>query len=307
MDRIAVLIPCFNEGQTVSKVIKDMKRELPEATIYVYDNNSTDDTISQAESAGAVVRREYRQGKGYVVRSMLRDIDADVYLMVDGDDTYPVEKARELVAPVLEGRADMVNGSRLHSGSNSSFKPLNLLGNKIFLVLINSIFKHRITDLLTGFRAFNRRVAFLPLFSKGFDIETELTLKSLENNLVIMEVPVDLSDRHEGSSSKISPISDGTLILQVIFTIMRDYKPLTSFGLMGLVCLALAFVLGKPHIAGALQSGDWAGLTLFLSVLAALTGISAILIGILLHAISRRFQGLEMQMSEHLTKRGPGG
>jgi glycosyltransferase involved in cell wall biosynthesis len=306
MKNIAVLIPCFNEEQTVAKVITDMRRELPEATIYVYDNNSTDNTVKEAQAAGAVVREEHRQGKGYVMRSMFRDIEADVYIMVDGDDTYPAEKVKELIEPVLQGKADMVNGSRLHSTSKSTFKPLNFLGNKMFLTIINTIFKHKVTDLLTGFRAFNRQVISLPLFSKGFDIETELTLKALEHNLNIMEIPIDLTDRPKGSKSKINIFRDGTLILQAIFTIMRDYKPLTSFGLMGLACFALGFLIGKDNVSFLFQSSNWDNIAPFVAMLVAFLGVCVILIGILLHTISRRFQELETQMRGYFTKRDSG-
>ena len=196
MGKIAVLIPCYNEAVTVGAVVRDFKAQLPDADVYVFDNNSTDETVEEAKKAGAIVRSEKRQGKGNVVRSMFRQVDADVYVMVDGDGTYPAEKVKELIQPVVEDEADMVIGSRLHTVSESHFKLPNRLGNRLFLVLLNAIFGERITDLLSGYRAFNRRVVKgLPLLSRGFEIETELTVKCLERRHRIVEVPINLSPR----------------------------------------------------------------------------------------------------------------
>ena len=285
--KLAVLIPCYNEEASIAKVVGDFRRELPDADIYVYDNNSTDRTVQEAERAGAIVRHETRQGKGNVIRSMLNQIQADVYVMVDGDDTYPAEKVGDLLAPVLEGKADIVNGSRLHKRSASEFKALNLMGNKFFCFLVNRIFGVRITDLLTGYRAFNRDVAIIPLLSRGFDIETEFTLKTIESNFRLTEVPVDLKSRPDGSVSKIRIVSDGILIVQAILAVMRDYKPLTSFGSLGV----LAFLAGLSVLwLGSDRAATYAATFLIQA------SMGLVITGIILHTISRRFQEQESQI-----------
>src|SRR6185436_6790805 len=200
--RVAVLIPCFNEELTVQQVIADVRTALPDAEVYVYDNNSADRTAELAEAAGAVVRFEKRQGKGFVLQRMFREIDADVYLMIDGDSTYPTEQAQKLIDPVVNDGADMVIGSRLMSASNSESKHLNRFGNKLFLRTINSIFRVELTDILSGYRAFSRKfVKNVLLFAGGFDTETEMTIKALARGFQIVEVPVDLTNRPEGSNS----------------------------------------------------------------------------------------------------------
>lgn len=298
MRNIAVLIPCYNEEKTVAGVVKDFRAQLPDAAIYVYDNNSIDRTAEEAARAGAIVRRETRQGKGNVMQSMFRQIEADIYVMVDGDGTYPADRVHDLIAPIEVGEADMVNGSRLHSLSTSSFKGLNLLGNKMFLFLLNTIFKVRLTDLLSGYRAFNRDlVKNLPLLSRGFDIETELTLKAIERNYRIIEVPVNLSTRPEGSESKIRIFRDGILIFNTIFALLRDYKPLTAFGSIGMFFIVLGFIPGFivirefiltryiSHVPSAILA---VGLVVFGTIIA--------FIGLVLHAISRRFQEVDCQI-----------
>ena len=298
MRNIAVLIPCYNEEKTVAGVVQDFRAQLPDAAIYVYDNNSKDRTAEEAARAGAIVRRETRQGKGNVMRSMFRQIEADIYVMVDGDGTYPANKVHNLISPIAAGDADMVNGSRLHSLSESSFRGLNLLGNKMFLFLLNAIFKVRLTDLLSGYRAFTRElVKNLPLLSRGFDIETELTLKAIERNYRIVEVPVNLSTRPEGSESKINILRDGILIFKTIFAILRDYKPLTAFGSLGLFFVVLGFVPGIvvirefmltryiSHVPSAILA---VGLVVFGTIIA--------FVGLVLHAISRRFEELDCQL-----------
>lgn len=245
---VAVLIPCYNEAKTVAKVIKDYKKAVPEADIYVYDNNSTDGTAEIAEQHGAIVKHEYQQGKGNVIRSMFRDIDADAYLMIDGDDTYPAENAREIVDIVLNNQADMVIGDRLSSTYFTENQRIgHNFGNKLVRKLINFIFKANVRDIMTGYRGFSYDfVKSFPVISKGFEIETEMTIHALDKNLKIREVPVQYRDRPEGSESKLNTVSDGFKVLLTIFNMVREFKPLLFFGsfsliffIIGLVCLAI--------------------------------------------------------------------
>lgn len=229
--KIAVLIPCYNESQTIAKVVTDFKKVLPEADIYVYDNNSKDGTDEIAKANGAIVRYEYQQGKGNVVRSMFRDIDADCYILVDGDDTYPAEHAVEMVEWVLEKNVDMVIGDRL---STTYFKEnkrkFHGFGNKIVRGLINGIFKGNVKDIMTGYRAFSPLfVKSFPVISKGFEIETEMTIYALDKNIYIKELPIEYRDRPEGSESKLNTISDGMKVLNMILQLFREYKPLGFF------------------------------------------------------------------------------
>jgi glycosyltransferase involved in cell wall biosynthesis len=310
MPKIAVLIPCYNEEKTVAQVVRDFRNELPEAQIYVYDNNSSDKTAELAAAAGAVVRKEWRQGKGYVMRSMFKEVDADVYVMVDGDGTYPPHRVHDLIAPVMAGEADMVNGSRLHEGSDSSFRQLNLMGNRIFIGILNFVFQVRLTDLLSGYRAFNLRVVKgLPLLSRGFEIETELTMKAIERDLRITEIPVDLTDRPEGSSSKIKIAKDGFLILYTLFSLFRDYKPFTLFGSIGILVAAAGFVPGIVVVREFLLTGYIERVpSAILAVGLVLSGLLILLVGLVLHAIARRFQEHDRQMQNiiealHITSR----
>lgn len=298
MPVIAILIPCFNEEKTVARVVRDFRSQLPEAKIYVYDNNSTDRTSEAARQAGAIVRTEWRQGKGNVVRTMFREIDADIYVMVDGDSTYPADRVHDLIAPVLAGEADMVNGSRLLSAAESDFRPLNLVGNRIFIKLLNLIFRVRLTDLLSGYRAFSRNIVKeLPLLSRGFEIETELTMKAIQGDFRVVEVPVNLSARPEGSSSKIKIVKDGILILSTLFSLFRDYKPLTVFGLVGACTVVIGFIPGTIVIWEYLTTGYISRVpSAILAVGLVLSGIMSIVVGLVLHAIARRFQENERQL-----------
>lgn len=237
MDKIAVLIPCYNESMTIQKVVADYRAQLPEATIYVYDNNSTDSTDRLAREAGAVVRYEYRQGKGNVIRSMFRDISAECYLMIDGDDTYPAEDARRLCQLVLDGKADMVIGDRLSSTYfEENKRPFHNFGNELVRRCIN-MFWHPakpILDVMTGYRAFSPLfVKTFPITSKGFEIETEMTIHALDSNLLLQSLPVQYRDRPVGSESKLNTYSDGIKVLLTIFNLYRDYKPLQFFGIVG--------------------------------------------------------------------------
>lgn len=302
MRRISILIPCYNEERTVAKVIHDFRAELPEAGIYVFDNNSTDKTVEIAEKAGATVRYEKRQGKGNVVRSMFREVDADIYVMVDGDGTYPPHSVHELIKPILNGSADMVIGSRLHAMSESNFKALNRIGNRLFLLLLVFVFGVRITDLLSGYRAFSRRlVKNLPVLSHGFEVETELTVKSLERGYRVLEIPVNLSPRPAGSKSKISIFRDGLLIFNTIFALFRDYKPLTAFGLIGLLLAAAGFIPGLIVVAEFISTQYITHVpSAILAVGLVLSGLFVAFTGLVLHTITRRFQEIDYQLQNLL-------
>ena len=257
MDTIAVLIPCYNESQTIAKVVKDYREALPEAVIYVYDNNSTDHTDEAAREAGAIVRYEYRQGKGNVIRSMFRDIDAECYLMIDGDDTYPAENARSMVNHILSGRADMVIGDRLSSTYFTENKrPFHNTGNRLVRGLINTIFTSDIKDIMTGYRAFNYEfVKSFPILSKGFEIETEMSIHALDKNFKLLEVPVTYRDRPAGSVSKLNTYKDGFRVLKTIARLFRDYKPFAFFGWLGLLCVIIATIFFVPVLQAYFSTG----------------------------------------------------
>lgn len=246
--KIAVLIPCYNESKTIEKVVKDYKKVLPEADIYVYDNNSSDGTDKIAKKAGAKVCYEYRQGKGNVIRSMFRDIDADCYLMIDGDDTYPAESARMMCELVLQGRADMVVGDRLSSTYFTENKrPFHNFGNRIVRWLINTLFNNHVKDIMTGYRAFSYEfVKSFPVLSKGFEIETEMTIHAVDKNFKIVEVPVTYRDRPEGSVSKLNTYKDGAKVLKTIATLFKEYKPFLFFGIFTILFTIFACILGIP-------------------------------------------------------------
>ena len=257
MDKIAVLIPCYNEAQTVEKVITDFKKALPEAVIYVYDNNSTDDTAAIAERAGAVVRHEYQQGKGNVIRRMFREIDAECYIMTDGDDTYPAEFAREMADRVLEKQVDMVVGDRLSSTYFTENKrPFHNFGNDLVRKAINTLFKSNIRDIMTGYRAFSYEfVKTFPILSKGFEIETEMSIHSVDKNLALDNVVIEYRDRPEGSESKLNTYSDGFKVLKTIARLFRNYKPGQFFGIIALILLIVAVAFFVPVFADYLKTG----------------------------------------------------
>ena len=292
--RTAILIPCYNEELTVADVVTQFRAELPNADIYVFDNNSSDRTAEEARRAGATVLPVAQQGKGYVVRFMFQHVDADIYVMVDGDGTYAAASVHNLMAPIYNDEADMVVGSRLHGHSQSQFKFLNRLGNKVFLRVLNSGFNVHLTDILSGYRAFNRKaVKNLPLFGGGFEIETELTIKALERGYRIVEVPIDLGQRPTGSESKIRLIRDGMLILHTILTLFRDYKPLTFFGFLGLILMIGGLVPGLIVVLEFINTGVIRHLpSAILAVGLNLSGMLLIIAGLILHTIARRFQEL---------------
>lgn len=246
---IAVLIPCYQEELTIGRVVGDFKRALPDATIYVYDNNCTDATAAVAAKAGAVVRREKRQGKGFVVASMFEQVEADILLMVDGDDTYDAGAAGALLQPILNGEADMTVASRLHAYDDKSFRRFHLLGNKLVCGAINWMFKAQISDIFSGYRAFTRDAAAqIPITAAGFDVETELTLQALYRGLLIKEIAAPYRARPEGSFSKLSTFSDGLAVILKLFLILRSYKPLTFFGLCSLGLLLLGLLVGSRPV-----------------------------------------------------------
>ena len=257
MDKIAVLIPCYNESLTIEKVVSDYKEALPEATIYVYDNNTSEHTDEIARKAGAKVVYEYRQGKGNVIRSMFRDIDAECYLMIDGDDTYPAENAREMVDLVLNKGVDMVIGDRLSSTYFTENKrPFHNMGNRIVRSLINHLFHSNVKDIMTGYRAFSRLfVKSFPVLSKGFEIETEMTIHALDKNFLLEEIPVTYRDRPEGSESKLNTVSDGMKVLKTIASLFRDYKPLLFFSCASIICLLLGIGFFVPVFVSYIHTG----------------------------------------------------
>jgi hypothetical protein len=295
---IAVLIPCYNEELTVGDVVRQFRAQLPDAVVYVFDNNSSDRTADEARRAGATVVRETRQGKGYVVQSMFQQLDADVYIMVDGDGTYPAASVHELIAPILAGEADSVVGSRLHQRSRSEFRLLNRVGNMLFRFALNWLFGVRLTDILSGYRAFSRRfVKDIPLFAGGFEIETELTIKGLQRGHRVVEVPVDLGQRPEGSESKIRWFHDGVRISNAIVTLLRDYKPLTFFGAAGAALVASGMVPGALVIVEFIRTGLVLRVpSAVLAVGLVVTGMLLIVAGVIVHTILRRFQEFDYQL-----------
>lgn len=255
--KIAILLPCYNEELTIGKVIQDFRKELPEADIYVYDNNSKDKTTEVAIANGAIVRQEPRQGKGNVVRSMFREIDADVYVMADGDDTYPAEFVHELIKPVVNREANLVIGDRLSNGTyfNENKRKFHGFGNTLVKNLINRLYKSKINDIMTGYRAFDRLfVKSLPVTSPGFEIETEMSIHALDNRFLIKEVAIDYRDRPEGSESKLNTIQDGIKVLRMIFTLFKDYKPYLFFTSWSVLFLILGLVAGVPVIVEYVQT-----------------------------------------------------
>ncbi len=255
--KIAVLLPCRNESRTIEKVVSDFKHVLPDATIYVYDNNSTDDTAERAARAGATVRHEYRQGKGNVIRRMFREIEADCYIMADGDDTYPPEAAVQMTTLVLEHQADMVIGDRLSSTYFTENKrPFHNAGNKLVRFLINRLFHSHIHDIMTGYRAFSPLfVKSFPVLSKGFEIETEMTIHALDKNFLLEEIPVDYRDRPEGSVSKLHTIPDGIRVLKTITMLFREYKPFAFFTFIASLLWMVSLGFFLPVFAEYLQTG----------------------------------------------------
>jgi len=291
MDKIAILIPCYNEEQTIGKVIADAKKFLPEAVIYVYDNNSTDQTIKIATEAGVVVRREHQQGKGNVIRRMFREINAECYLMIDGDDTYPLDFAQEMVAKVLENKTDMVIGDRLSSTYFTENKrPFHNFGNSLVRGSINRLFKTDIKDIMTGYRAFSYQfVKTFPVLSRGFEIETEMSIHAIHNNMQLENVIVDYRDRPEGSVSKLNTYSDGMKVIFTIIRLLKNYKPFTFFTTIALFMELLAIGFFIPVLIKFLEKNIVDNMpTLIVCVFVALGGIQAFFSGLILSNMSEK-------------------
>lgn len=302
--RIAVLIPCFNEAATIEQVVADFKSEDPSLDVYVYDNNSTDDSASLARKAGAVVVPEQRQGKGFVVRSMFRDIEADCYVMVDGDSTYLAADALRLSEHVLAGHADMVIGDRLSTSYFSeNRRALHGLGNRLVRFLVNHIFHSHIHDIMTGSRAFSRRfVKSFPVLSSGFEIETEMTVHALDKDFLITEVPISYRDRPEGSTSKLHTLSDGARVIRIILALFKDYRPFAFFGLIALALFVLALGLFLIPFSEYIETGKVARIPLLITAVG--LGIGALLslvCAVVLDAVrkqSRQFYELLLTVQE---------
>ena len=295
MSRIAVLIPCYNESKTIAKVVSDYKEALPMAEIYVYDNNSTDGTDIIAQQSGAIVRYEHRQGKGNVIRTMVREIEADCYLMIDGDDTYPAESAVEMCHLVLEQKVDMVIGDRLSSTYfEENKRPFHNIGNTLVRNLINQLFHSQVKDIMTGYRAFSRQfVKHFPVLSQGFEIETEMTIHALDKNFYIYEVPILYRDRPEGSVSKLNTYSDGLKVLMTIARLFREYKPFLFFSIVAVLFLAIALILFLPVFLEYINTGLVPRLpTLIVSGLLALLGFMFFFSGIVLDVVAQKHRQL---------------
>lgn len=310
MDKIAVLIPCYNESQTIKKVVTDWKKELPEAVIYVYDNNSTDNTAEIARNAGAVVRYEYQQGKGNVIRRMFREIDAECYIMVDGDDTYPAEFGREMASKVLERKVDMVVGDRLSSTYfEENKRPFHNFGNSLVRGTINRLFKSNIRDIMTGYRAFSYLfVKTFPVLSKGFEIETEMSIHAVEKNMLVENVIIEYRDRPEGSESKLNTYSDGAKVLGTIARLYKNYRPFRFFGIAALLLMIISAIMFVPVLVTYVQTGLVPNFpTLIVSGFVALAAIQAFFAGLILSTLvekDRQDFEFKLQMVSNGRNRG---
>lgn len=303
MNKIAILIPCYNESMTIKKVVSDYKAALPEADIYVYDNNSTDGTDQIALEAGAIVRHEYRQGKGNVIRSMFLDIDADCYLMVDGDDTYDAVNAKEMIQLVLDKKADMVIGDRLSSTYfTENRRPFHNMGNVLVRKLINMLFKNQVNDIMTGYRAFSRKfVKSFPILAKGFEIETEMTIHALDKNFLLKEFPIVYRDRPDGSESKLNTFRDGAKVLKTIATLFRDYRPFLFFSIIASFLLLFAAVLFIPILIEFEQTGLVPRFpTLIVSGVVATMSVLLWICGIILEVIVKKHRQLYELLLHHI-------
>ena len=300
--KIAVLIPCYNESKTIEKVVKDYKAALPEADIYVYDNNSKDGTDEIARKAGAIVRYETKQGKGNVIRTMFRDIDADCYLMIDGDDTYPAENAREMCNYVLNENVDMVIGDRLSSTYfQENKRPFHNLGNRMVRGLINKIFKNNINDIMTGYRAFSYKFAkTFPVLSKGFEIETEMSIHAVDKNFTLKEIPVQYRDRPAGSVSKLNTFKDGARVLKTIATLFEEYRPSLFFNTISILFYILSVALYIPVFSEYFNTGLVPRFpTLIVASISLIIGLLLNVTGIILQVIVKKHRQLfELQLNQ---------
>lgn len=302
MDNIAVLIPCYNESKTIEKVIRDWKNALPDAVIYVYDNNSTDNTVELAQAAGATVRHEYHQGKGNVVRRMFREIDATAYIMVDGDDTYPAEYGSQMVNLVLEHNSDMVVGDRLSSTYYTENKrPFHNFGNDLVRSTINRLFHAHINDIMTGYRAFSYQfVKTFPVLTHGFEIETEMTIHAVDKNMQVDNVVIDYRDRPEGSESKLNTYADGIKVLMTIFRLYRNYRPMGFFNIIALLLILIAIIADIPVIITYFETGMVPRFpTLIVSGFVAMAALLSFFVGMILSAIKvKDLQEFEFRLQE---------
>lgn len=302
MTDLAILIPCFNESQTIEKVIRDCQQSMPDAEIYVYDNNSTDNTAELARAAGAIVRYEHQQGKGNVIRRMFREIDAKCYLMLDGDDTYPPEYGPEMADLVLHHGADMVVGDRISSTYyEENTRPFHNFGNALVKACINTLFHNNIQDIMTGYRAFSYRfVKAFPVLSRGFEIETEMSIYAVDKNLQIENVVVQYRNRPEGSESKLNTYSDGAKVLLTIFRLFRSYQPLAFFSILSLFLIVIAAVMFIPVLITYIQTGLVPNFpTLIVSGFVALAAIQSFFGGLILDTIVQKDrQGFEFKLHQ---------
>jgi glycosyltransferase involved in cell wall biosynthesis len=308
--KIAVLIPCYNEAKTIGKVVRDYRASLPEADVYVFDNNSTDGTDEVARQAGAIVRYERRQGKGNVIRTMFREIEADCYVMIDGDDTYPAEHAREMVEMVVNDRTDMVVGDRLSSTYFAENKrPFHNTGNIMVRKLVNAFFRGNVTDIMTGYRAFSYQfVKSFPVLSKGFEIETEMTIHALYNNFSIGAIPVDYRDRPAGSVSKLNTIQDGVKVIRTIFRLCKDFKPFAFFGGLALLLFLISILIIIPIFVEYFHTGLVPRFpTLIVSGFVALAALQCFMCGLILETESKKhrqnFELMQNILHMHKTSR----
>lgn len=312
MDKIAILIPCYNEEKTIGKVVRDAKAALPEAVIYVYNNNSADRTAQIAEEAGAVVRQEYKQGKGNVIRRMFQEIEAECYIMVDGDDTYPMEDAPEMARLVLEKHADMVVGDRLSSTYfEENKRPFHNMGNSLVRASINALFQSDIRDIMTGYRAFSYRfVKTFPVLSRGFEIETEMTIHAVYNNMQVENQVIAYRDRPAGSESKLNTCSDGIKVLLMILRMFRQYRPFAFFGILAAVLVAVSAVFFIPVGIEYMETGLVPKFpTLIVCGFAALAAVQSLFAGLILHNLGmkdRRDFEFRLQLVEQFGRTGAG-
>jgi glycosyltransferase involved in cell wall biosynthesis len=291
---LAVIIPCYNEGLTINKVITDLKKKVPEATIYVFDNNSTDKTAEIARSLGAVVIKEKRQGKGFVVQSMFNKVDADIYVMVDGDDTYDLSEVNRMISMVMNDEADMVVGNRLKAYTDKSFRPFHTFGNKLVKWLINKLFRTNLKDIMSGLRVMNRAfVKTINIMASGFEVETEMTIKALKYGYLIKELDINYKERPAGSFSKLNTFKDGIRVIKTIFIIFKDYRPLLFFSMVSLLFLLISLLSGYVVIKEFIETryithvplAIFASGTMILSIISFITGI-------ILDSVNRRFDEL---------------
>jgi glycosyltransferase involved in cell wall biosynthesis len=304
---IAVVIPCYQEEKTIGKVIADFKRVLPEAAIYVYDNNCTDATAAIAREAGAIVRREKRQGKGWVVASMFDQVDADILIMVDGDDTYDATAAPRLLEPILKGDADLTSASRLTEYEAKSFRNFHLLGNRLVCVFINWAFQSQVSDIFSGYRAFTREaIAHIPITARGFDVETELTLQALYRGLVLKEIRAAYGSRPAGSFSKLRTVSDGFKVLLRLFLMLKSYKPLTFFGSLSIVLMVLGCLAGfRPIYEYATERFVYAVPSAVLAASLVMLACFSLGLGLILNSTNLRLLELEKLIGRRLRSPGP--